>query len=438
MTELREKLNNIVEEKQTKIIPENLKVGVEAFGVHGTFTADADATAEDVRKGKTAYVNGKKLTGTMEVTSGGGLSSDYQQVEYLESTGTQYINTGVCPKANRHCAEVKFVLRKKVAGREQWAFGQWYGSNGWRCGGATNGLGNHTPDTSHGFSYSNSYYDGTSISIGMSTLCKITSEYPMLLFAQQEGGNASYLDASYFRIYECKIWENEKLIRDFVPCYRKSDSEAGMYDLVNNVFYPNNGTGKFIVGPTVLPYKQLKYIENTDTNQYIDTGVQASSTVGVELNVQTTSTESAAFFGAWVNGNGILLGQHNGYGSQGAGYYMAGKGSWIYSGVPFDHNTFHKFIYDPVNNIITVDGTTVNITKHTGISYNLWMFRGYEWGENMIGVRISSCKLYDNGVLIRNYIPVIRKSDGVVCMYDLVEGEYALASDGTFIAGPEI
>ena len=67
MTELREKLNNIVEEKNTKITPENLRQGAEAFGVQGTFTSDATATAEDILKDKTAYVNGEKVTGTMEV-----------------------------------------------------------------------------------------------------------------------------------------------------------------------------------------------------------------------------------------------------------------------------------------------------------------------------------------------------------------------------------
>lgn len=66
MTELREKLNNIVEEKNTKVTPENLRAGAEAFGVQGTFTADADATAKDIASGKTAYVNGEKLTGTLE------------------------------------------------------------------------------------------------------------------------------------------------------------------------------------------------------------------------------------------------------------------------------------------------------------------------------------------------------------------------------------
>lgn len=70
MTELREKLNNIVEEKNTKVTPENLRAGAEAFGVQGTFTADADATAGDIAKGKTAYVNGEKVNGTLELGAG--------------------------------------------------------------------------------------------------------------------------------------------------------------------------------------------------------------------------------------------------------------------------------------------------------------------------------------------------------------------------------
>ena len=41
------------------------------------------------------------------------------------------------------------------------------------------------------------------------------------------------------------------LIYDFIPCYRKSDNVAGMYDLVSEQFFTNVGTGEFIVGPNV-------------------------------------------------------------------------------------------------------------------------------------------------------------------------------------------
>jgi hypothetical protein len=37
----------------------------------------------------------------------------------------------------------------------------------------------------------------------------------------------------------------------FKPCYRKSDNVPGWYDTTNDVFYPNEGTGVFIVGPDI-------------------------------------------------------------------------------------------------------------------------------------------------------------------------------------------
>lgn len=43
----------------------NIKAGSTIFGVEGTFTSDATATAENILSGKTAYKNGSKLTGTM-------------------------------------------------------------------------------------------------------------------------------------------------------------------------------------------------------------------------------------------------------------------------------------------------------------------------------------------------------------------------------------
>lgn len=44
---------------------ENIKTGTNIFGVTGSFTSDANATAADLRSSKTAYVNGSKITGSM-------------------------------------------------------------------------------------------------------------------------------------------------------------------------------------------------------------------------------------------------------------------------------------------------------------------------------------------------------------------------------------
>ena len=70
MSDLKTNLQEILQEKQEKIIPENIKKGVNILGVTGTMnsgidTSDANATANDITIDKTAYVNGQKITGTL-------------------------------------------------------------------------------------------------------------------------------------------------------------------------------------------------------------------------------------------------------------------------------------------------------------------------------------------------------------------------------------
>lgn len=52
-------------------------------------------------------------------------------------------------------------------------------------------------------------------------------------------------------IYSCRIYNNDVLIRDFVPAMRKSDNVVGLYDRVSGTFFTNAGTGSFIAGPVV-------------------------------------------------------------------------------------------------------------------------------------------------------------------------------------------
>lgn len=61
------------------------------------------------------------------------------------------------------------------------------------------------------------------------------------------GNNFNY----HRQISYLSINENGTPIREFIPCYRKADNKPGMYDIVNNVFYTNAGTGEFTVGPDV-------------------------------------------------------------------------------------------------------------------------------------------------------------------------------------------
>ena len=45
--------------------------------------------------------------------------------------------------------------------------------------------------------------------------------------------------------YYFKIFDNGRLIRNYVPCYRKSDNKVGFYDTVHGTFNPSTGTVQF-------------------------------------------------------------------------------------------------------------------------------------------------------------------------------------------------
>ena len=96
--ELQQTLDNILQDKNTNLKPENLKQGVTCLGVEGTMqsgldTSDANATANDITANKTAYVNGEKITGTLPLfpnsrtfTVDGGITNDTENSKLTIST----------------------------------------------------------------------------------------------------------------------------------------------------------------------------------------------------------------------------------------------------------------------------------------------------------------------------------------------------------------
>ena len=67
-------VNEVTSNIDENIKAENIKVGVNILGVDGSYegvdTSDATATPEDILKDKTAYVDNKKITGTIEEYNG--------------------------------------------------------------------------------------------------------------------------------------------------------------------------------------------------------------------------------------------------------------------------------------------------------------------------------------------------------------------------------
>lgn len=72
----------------------------------------------------------------------------------------------------------------------------------------------------------------------------------LYIFAQRNGVS-SYSTAGPSRFWYFTAHENGELMCSLVPCYRKSDNEIGLYDLVSQTFYTNQGTGTFTKGADV-------------------------------------------------------------------------------------------------------------------------------------------------------------------------------------------
>ena len=97
MDDLITKLTAIKTEKDAHLLPGNIKKDVTVLGVTGTYTSDADATASDIQTGKTAYVNGVKLTGAM--TNNG-------QLTYTPSDVAQSIPAGYTTGGTVNAADI--------------------------------------------------------------------------------------------------------------------------------------------------------------------------------------------------------------------------------------------------------------------------------------------------------------------------------------------
>ena len=71
----------------------------------------------------------------------------------------------------------------------------------------------------------------------------------LMLFVRNTNGTLN--NYAIAKLYACSIYSDETtMIRNFIPCKNPS-GVIGLYDLVNNQFYQNAGTGTFIAGPEI-------------------------------------------------------------------------------------------------------------------------------------------------------------------------------------------
>ena len=189
----------------------------------------------------------------------GGLPDGYTPLEYIQSNGTEYIDTGFQPNQ-----DTKVVMDVQSVGVNTADTGQSFF-------GARNGSAYrffafwHRTNAAYYLYYNNTnksvasdrltdrmvvtmdknaLYVGASVSVS-ADYATFECAQNMYLFATNLDGTADYFGVN--RVYSCQIYDNGALVRDFVPCTNAS-GEYGLYDLVNSQFYGNAGSGAFTGG----------------------------------------------------------------------------------------------------------------------------------------------------------------------------------------------
>lgn len=183
------------------------------------------------------------------------LPSGYRKLEYIQSSGTQYIDLGVKPNQG-YAIEIK----AKCSATSKQTFGgcdtRWK-SNGFMLAVAGFEFGNNanTSLQNHGsepitlkLSADGGYKNGTK-TWDTSAIPAFQATANFTLCALNRSGTLQeYLSGN---IYYCKVWDDSgTLIRDCIPC-KSTSGVVGLWDDVNSVFYQNAGTGTFTSGPEV-------------------------------------------------------------------------------------------------------------------------------------------------------------------------------------------
>lgn len=298
----------------------------ESYELIGATAVDLDgyATEEFVNNGlatKQNLLTSDNAGNCIEITIGSssGLPAEYQEVEYLDSTGTQYIDTGITPTGNTDL-DLYGVDLPHTSGTMRFGSRIGVNNNSFNfVATSTNKLRFDYGSAQEAFEYSDSYdrltfnhttgkasiYKNNSLLEGI-TLSQQTfnSPYNLYLFALNSGGQIS--PASGYKIRYCKIWENNILVRNFIPARRKSDSVLGMYDTVSGDFLTNAGTGDFIAGQDVEETTKISFVNDAGYTTNKGTVTSINNTLpdnngNVEITIPDTAT--------WGNITGTLSDQ---------------------------------------------------------------------------------------------------------------------------------
>lgn len=170
------------------------------------------------------------------------IPSGLVELEYIQSSGTQYINTNILGQ-DISKVNVDFQFTSVPSGAEAQIAAIYVSSTvyfqiGW---------------SGSSFMRTSEYtYSQTANSLARTQAEGTPTgrpNYTLWLFGQNETGTLKHPASA--KIYSCKIYDNNNtLVRDFIPI-KTTTNIYGLWDKVTKAFYPNTGTGAFTGGPAI-------------------------------------------------------------------------------------------------------------------------------------------------------------------------------------------
>lgn len=194
---------------------------------------------------------------------------------------------------------------------------------------------------------------------------------------------------------------------------------------------------KMYIGVTQTSENYIEYIESSGT-QYIDTGVTSSDNIKIEIKAEILDlSKNAAIFGGKSSSGEIFRIIYNSETDKfTAGYRTSGDivipDTIVSSGV-------HTFLLDKT--CFKIDDKLISISDETSFSstntINLFRINS-KFVNHISTMRLFYCKIYENNILIRDFIPY-KNSDGEIGLFDIVNHLfYKSLSEDSFIAGSNL
>jgi len=193
------------------------------------------------------------------------LPNGYTELEYIKSVGEyKWIDTGYVPSAEKTRIVSKVDFLGEHLDNKLFNAGAWL-QDLYQVARLDNASEHDNKIRIYYYTNGNPTYDTTSSFTEQSNPVFIDFNKTVLningntvhIFSNKNQTSSTTLRIFYntgigqndINLYYFKIYDNDTLVRNFIPA--KHGDEIGLYDLVENKFYTNAGSGTFIAGPVV-------------------------------------------------------------------------------------------------------------------------------------------------------------------------------------------